>query len=638
MPIQAKEATSFTKQVNDAYLKALPFDNTQDFEDAKRGFIATVEGDGIRGADGHLIWDVKAYAYQTEDAPCPDTVNPSLWRQARLNNIHGLFKVMDGVYQVRNLDMANMTIIEGDTGIIIVDCTTSSENAAAGLALYEQHVGKRDIKAICITHSHTDHYGGIAGLISAQDAVSGKIPIFAPNDFLFEVVSENAYAGNIMSRRTYDQYGTILPKSPKGQVDDGLGKAMGDRGTHSIYPPSHIIRQPVETHVLDGVTFEFMLTPHTEAPSEFILYFPEKKMLLPGEIVTHTFHNLYTLRGAEVRDARLWWKAVDKMIENYGERTDTICAVHHWPTFGHERSLHLLEVTRDSYKCLHDQCLRMMNQGLTMLEVAEEFALPDSLGHEWAMRGYYGSWSHSAKAVYQKYLGWFDMNPAHLHNLPPEDAAKKYVEAMGGEASVLAKTLEAFDKGEYRWAAELGNQLVFANPKNTQALNLVADIYEQLGYQCENGTWRCVYLMGATELRLAAEGKSANPTSSTISPALTDAMDDDMFFDFVALHLNAPRAKDKAITLQVAQTDKKTTWALQIKNGVLNFHQDKQYPQFDAMVQLSRDDFSRLILGMEKADELVNNGKITVEGDAAKVVEFFSLFDVFTLDINIMTP
>ncbi len=638
MSLQRKDATTYTKQANAAYLSQLPFDNKQDFEDSQRGFIATVEGDGVRGADGHLVWDLKGYAFEGINDPCPDTVNPSLWRQAQLNNIHGLFKIMDGVYQVRNLDMGNMTIIEGDTGIIIVDCTTANETAAAGLALYEKHVGKKDIKAICITHSHTDHYGGIAGLISAEDALSGRIPIYVPANFMFEVVSENAYAGNIMSRRTYDQYGTILEKGPKSQVDAGLGKGLGDRGTHSIFPPSHIIKEPVETHVLDGVTFEFMLTPHTEAPAEFILFFPEKKLLLPGEIVTHTFHNLYTLRGAEVRDARLWWKAVDKMIENYGDKTDIVCAVHHWPTYGHERSLHLLEVTRDSYKCIHDQSLRMMNQGLTMLEVAEEFSLPDSLGKEWAMRGYYGSWNHSAKAVYQKYLGWFDMNPAHLHPLPPEPAAKKYVEAMGGPAAVLAKTQAAFDAGEYRWAAELGNQLIFADPTNVPALTLQADIYEQMGYQCENGTWRCVYLMGATELRMAAEGKRAHPETSTINPALAGAMSDDMFFDFVALHLNTPRAANDLITLNVTQTDKKTTWALQIKNGVLNFHQDKKYPSFDAAVQISRDDFARLVLGMEKADVLIQSGKIKVDGNSAQVVRFFSLFDVFSLDINIMTP
>ncbi|MDV0446827.1 putative alkyl/aryl-sulfatase YjcS [Methanosarcinaceae archaeon Ag5] len=639
MTIQSKDATKFTKEANAAILKELPFDDKQDFEDAQRGFIATVQGDGIYNDKGdHLIWDLKSYEYQKIGAPCPDTINPSLWRQAQLNNIHGLFKVMDRVHQARNLDMGNMTIIEGDTGLIVIDCTTSDETAKACMKLYRDNVNKKPIKAIVITHSHTDHYGGIRGLISEEDVKSGKVQIYVPDNFLFEVVSENAYVGNIMSRRTYDQYGTILPKNAKAQVDDGLGKGMGSGGTHSILPPTYIVKKDVEDIVIDGVTFEFMQTPHTEAPSEMIMYFPQFKLLLPGEIITHTFHNLYTLRGTEVRDARMWWKSVDRMIETYADKTEVICAVHHWPTWGKDRCRAFLELQRDSYKYMHDQCLRLMNLGYTSLEVAEMMVLPDALGKKWAMRGYYGTWNHDAKAVYQKYLGFFDMVPANLHPLPPEDAAKKYVEFGGGSKAVLAKTKEAFDKGEYRWAAEIGNRLVFAEPKNVDALNMLADIYEQLGYQCECGTWRCVYLMGALELRLAAVGKSANPTTSTINPDLTNVMDDEMFFDFMAAHLNAPKVGDETIIIDFEQTDRKTTWALRIQNGVLNFHKDKKYPKFDAKVKLSRDDFSHLILGLDTVDGLVKKGNVKIDGDAKKVQRFFDVMDKFTLDINIMTP
>lgn len=635
-----KEATQFTKDYNKSFAENLPFDDVQDFDDAQKGWIATVDGDGLYNADGQLIWDLKSYEYQGEGAECPDTVNPSLWRQAQLNNFNGLFKVADGVYQVRNLDLANLTIIEGETGIIIVDCTSSNEAAKAGLELYRKHVdADREIKAICITHSHTDHYGGIGGLLTADQMKSGDIPIVVPQDYMLEVISENAFAGDIMSRRTYDQYGTILDHNPQAHVDTGLAKQMVNGASRGIVPPTLVIEQETETHEFDGVKIEFMLTPDTEAPAEYIMWLPDFKMLIPAELVNHTFHNLYTLRGAQARDARQWWMSIDKMIERYGSDVEVMCLVHTWPTWGNEACMHLLEVSRDGYKCMHDQCLRMMNQGLTMDEVAEEFVMPESLAKEWALRGYYGSWRHDAKGVYQRYLGWFDMNPSHLNNLPPEEAAKKYVEAFGGEDALLGLTKKAFDEGDYRWAAELGNHLVFANPSNNQALSLLADTYEQMGYQCECATWRCVYLMGAKELRVAIAGKSANPSASSVSAALADAMPDNLFFDFMALHLNAPRVGNDEIAIQVEQSDKQTTWALRIKNGVLNFHQDKQYPSFDAKLTLKRDDLSQIIIGNKTIGDFIGDGTVAVDGDAEKVKTFFSYFDVFHVsDINVMLP
>lgn len=637
MVIRSKGATSFTKKVNDGFLKELPFDDVRDFEDAKRGFLGTIEGDGIYHEDGHLVWDIKAYDFENTDV-CPDTVNPSLWRQTRLNNIHGLFQVNDRVFQIRNLDIANMTIIEGSTGIIVIDCMTADESAKAALDLYYKHRGVRPIKAVVITHSHADHYGGVLGIVDQKDVASGRIPVYVPDDFLFEVMSENAYAGNIMSRRTYDQYGTILPKGPTGQVDLGLGKSMTVGGTHSMVMPSKVITDDIKRHTMDGVTMEFMLTQDTEAPSEFVIYIPEMRLLITSEIVTHTFHNLYTLRGAEVRDARLWWRSVDRMIQRYGYRTDVICAVHHWPTWGQERCLRLLETHRDSYKYIHDQSLRLMNLGYTSIEVAEMMELPPSLGKEWAMRGYYGTWNHGAKAIYQKYLGWFDMNPANLHPLPPEEAAKEYVEFGGGPEEVLSKVKNAYRKGKYRWAAEAGKHLVFAYPENKDALNILADTYEQLGYQCECGTWRCTYLMGAMELRMAAIGQNPSPQTSTVSPALTNVMDDDMFFDFMALHLNGPKAQDEMILIELEQTDRRTKWSLKVKNGVLNFHQNKKYAEFDAHVRLERDDLSHLVLGLKDVDELVRERKMRITGNVEKVRRLFELMDVFTLDMNIMIP
>lgn len=408
-----KEATEFTKKHNESFGDNLPFDDTADFEAAQKGWIATVDGDGLYNADGKLIWDITGYEYQ-QDSERPDTVNPSLWRQAQLNTYNGLFKVMDGVYQVRNLDLANMTIIEGETGLIIVDCTSSNEAAKASLELYHKHVdANREVKAVCVTHSHTDHYGGLPGVLTREQVASGKIPIVVPENYIQEVAKENAYAGDIMSRRTYDQYGTILDKNAQAHVDTGLAKQMVNGASRGIYPPNNVITDDVATMTLDGIEFEFMLTPNTEAPAEFILWIPSKKLLIPAELVNHTIHNLYTLRGAQARDARQWWKCIDRMITRYCDQIETMCLTHTWPTWGHDECVRLLEVQRDGYKCIHGQCLRMMNQGLTMNEVAEQFEMPEPLANEWSLRGYYGSWKHDCKGVYQFYLGWFDMNPAH---------------------------------------------------------------------------------------------------------------------------------------------------------------------------------------------------------------------------------
>ncbi len=631
-----KDATEFTIKENKKFL-SLPFNDKTDFEDSQKGFLGTLEK-GILDDDGKCVWNLDAYNFQGIDDPCPDTVNPSLWRQSQLNHIHGLFEVVEGVYQLRNLDTANMTIIESENGIIVIDCMTAVESARAGLELYFEKRGKKKVQAVVITHSHTDHYGGIRGIITEEDIANG-VKLYVPDGFVFEVMSENAYAGNIMSRRVANQYGTLLPINEKSHVDIGLGKTMKHGGHTSLLKPTNIIKEDGK-EVIDGIEFEFAMTPNTEAPAEMIMYFPQFKMLLPAEIVTHTLHNVYTLRGAQIRDVRLWWKAIDMMIERFGDKIDTICAVHHWPTWGNERCIKMMENQRDTYKYVHDQSLRLANHGYTMLELSDMMELPESLGNNWYARGYYGTLSHDVKSVYNKYLGWFDMNPANLNPLAPEDVAKEYVEFAGGFDSAYEKVKNAFEEGKYRWAAEAGKHLVFADPTKEKYLLLLADIYEQLGYQCEAGTWRCIYLSGSFELRLAAEGHPFAPKNTTVTKDLLDVMDDDMFFEFIASHLNAPNLGDEVITIEVEQDNNGTVnnFGLLAKNGVLNFHENKKYENTDAKVALTRDDFSQLVLGDKTVDEAVKNGDISIEGDQSKVSHFFDLIDKMTLDVNIMIP
>lgn len=600
--------------------------------------LGTVPAPGITNANGDVVWSVEKFAFEGIDAECPDTVNPSLWRQAKLNNVYGLFEVTEGVYQVRNLDLANMTIIESDTGIIIIDTTSTVEQSKAALELYYSIRGEKPVKAVLITHSHVDHYGGLAGVVSQADIDSGKVPLYVPDGFLFEAISENAYVGNIMSRRMYNQVGIILPADPKGQVDEGLGKGGALNGEVSLLVPSHIIKEKRETHVIDGFEIEFMLVPGTEAPAEMIMYMPSKKILLPAELITHNLHNVLTLRGALVRDTRLWWQAIDDMLQIYGDKTEIICAVHHWPTWGHDRCIELMEVQRDTYKYMLDQTLRLMNLGYNMVEIAEMMELPPKLGNHWSMRGYYGTLNHDVKAIYQRYLGWFDMNPANLHPLPPVEQGKAYVEFGGGSEAVLAKVKAPYENGEYRFGAEIGKHLVFAEPDNKEAMLILADIYEQMGYQSEAGTWRDTYLMGALELRAATVGKCITPPLSTLGVNSLNAIEDYMLFDFLSMLIVGPKMMDKPMNFKLVQSDRKSTYALELNNGVLIFHENKELPNVDATITLNRNELSLLTLKTVKPSELIASGKMSVEGNTDMVEEFFTGLDEFTLDINIARP
>lgn len=450
---QSKDAEPASRAVNDTFLKVLPFSDRADFEDAKRGFIATLPDGVIPGIGDKPAWDTKPYEFLKSDT-VPPTVNPSLWRQAQLNAINGLFKVSERVYQVRGLDLANLTIIEGDSGLILIDPLLSNETAKAALDLYLKNRPAKPVAAVIYTHSHADHFGGAKGVISEDDAKQGKVKVIAPDGFMEHAVAENVIAGNAMSRRAQYQFGSALPVGDRAQIDTGLGKALS-KGTISLIPPNDIIKQSYETRTIDGVEIEFHLVPGSEAPSEMIMYFPQFKLLNMAEDATHNMHNLYTLRGAEIRDGRLWSRYIGEAIVRYGDKTDIVIAQHHWPMWGNERIVVFLKKQRDLYKFIHDQTVRLLNHGLTSTEIAERLKLPPSLANDWASRGYYGTLSHNAKAVYQFYLGWYDANPADLNPLPRAEYAKKQVEYMGGAEAAIKRAREDFKSGQYRWVASV---------------------------------------------------------------------------------------------------------------------------------------------------------------------------------------
>jgi alkyl sulfatase BDS1-like metallo-beta-lactamase superfamily hydrolase len=629
---QSKDAEPATRAANEAFATSLPFADTRDFEDASRGLIATIPDGFIPGAAQRPTWNMKAFAFeQTPEAP--PTVNPSLWRQARLNAIHGLFKVVDRVYQVRGYDISNMTIVEGDSGLIVIDPLLARESAKAALELYFQNRPRKPIVAVIYTHSHVDHFGGVKGIIDEADVRAGKVKIFAPDHFMDYAVSENVIAGNAMSRRSWYMYGVFLPPGERGKVDSGLGKQVAS-GTITLIPPTDIIGKEYETHTIDGVEIEFHLVPNTEAPAEMIMYFPQLRVLNAAEIATHNMHNLYTLRGAEVRDARIWSAYLGEALERWGEKSDVVIAQHHWPIWGTERVQDFLAKQRDLYKFIHDQTVRLFNHGYLPAEISETLKLPASLANEWYSRGYYGTLSHNAKAVYQRYLGWYDANPANLSPLPAVERARKTIEYMGGADAVLKRAREDFKAGNYRWVASVASDLVFANPANRDARDLMADAFEQLGYQAEAGTWRNAYLTGAMELR------SGVPKSGfgTLNPDLIRGINLDLLFDFLAVRLNADRADGKKMAINWTFPDVGEKIALNLDNSALTHVSGKLAAKADASFTLSRATLDGVLLKQRTFVDAVKAGDVSVEGDPRKLGELLGMLDEFTPDFPIVEP
>ena len=630
---QAKPSEPSTLRAHAALAKTLPFADRQDFEDAMRGFVDTVPDATVRTADGRRsVWSMKPYEFLGSDRPA-DTVNPSLWRQAQLNAIHGLFRVGERIYQVRGFDLANMTIVEGDDTLIVIDPLLTTETARAALALYHAHRPRKPVGTVIYTHGHVDHFGGVRGVIDEDDARAGKVHVIAPAGFMETAVAENILAGNAMNRRAQYQFGTYLPPGTTGQVDTGLGKALA-RGTVSLIAPTSSVVERVEQRDIDGVRFEFRLVPGSEAPAEMLVYLPQFRVLNMAEDITHTMHNLYTLRGAEVRDGNLWSKYIDEARVACGERTDILIAQHHWPVAGNARVVSLMKQQRDMYKFIHDQSLRLLNRGHTADEIAETLRMPASLDHVWSARGYYGTLRHNAKAVYQKYLGWYDANPANLDPLPPVESARKTVAYMGGADAVLARAREDFEKGEYRWVASVMNDVVHADPSNRAARELGADALEQLGYQAEAGTWRNAYLVGAMELR---DGVPKNPAAGGANGDMLKAVGNDLFFDFLGVRLDAAKAEGKHLVINWVFTDSRDQVVLTLENSALT-HVAGRQADADATVRVSRAVLDAITLEQTGVQAALLAGDLEIEGDRGKLAELMGMLDSFRPTFPVVEP
>ena len=631
------DATEATRKANLDARENTGFDweDRRDFDFANRGFIARLEDPVIRNESGLVVWDMARYAFLDEENP-PDTVHPSLWRQARLNMAHGLFKVTDRVYQVRGHDLSVISFIEGDKGWIVIDPLISAECAKASIDLLQENVGPRPVTAVIYTHSHVDHFGGVKGVVSDEQVKSGDVKILAPEGFLEAAVNENLMAGSAMGRRAGYMYGSVLPRNDRGQVDAGLGKTTSS-GTITLIEPTEYIAETGKKLKVDGVQMVFQVTPNTEAPAEMNFFFPGMNALCMAENCSHNLHNLLTLRGAQVRDARAWAHYLGEAIELFGDSSELVFTSHHWPVWGHSELVEYLSRQRDMYRYLHDQTVRLMNKGYTGIEIADMIELPPSLAREWYNRGYYGSVSHNVKAIYQKYMGWFDGNPANLDALPPVEAGAKYVEFMGGADELLAKAKESFEAGEYRWVAQVVNHLVFADPDNEKAKGLQADALEQLGYQAENATWRNFYLTGALELREGVKTPEASFMGSNTD--IVASLSPEMIFDFMAVNVDAEKAEGKSVEMNVDFTDSGRNFVLTLENSVLNHVETAASPGAKVTLRLSFAAFcGALISGAEGMKAQLASGAISVEGDGAALVELFSVIEKPGYWFDIVTP
>ncbi len=626
-------ATTATRAANAALVDRLPFESTTDQGLAERGFIPPLCAP-VTTADGRPVWD--SHRFDFVEGEAPDTANPSLWRQERLNGIGGLFEVVDGIYQVRGLDLSNISFVRGETGWVVLDPLITAEVAAAALELVNTHVERRPVTAVVYSHSHADHFGGVRGVCSPEDVAAGRVRIVAPEGFTFEAVSENVMAGNAMTRRASYMYGNLLPPSPTGQIGAGLGKTTST-GTFGLLEPTDLIGHGDTSIVLDGVELRTLYTPDTEAPAEFVFLLPAWRALWTAEVVTHVQHNLYTLRGAQVRDALGWAKAIGTMIAHFGAETDLLFASHHWPTWGHEEALALLRSQRDTYRYLHDETLRRANHGGTMLEIAEDLELPPALARTWSSRGYYGSVNHNVKAIYQRYLGFFDGNPATLHPHPPVEAARRYVTYMGGAEAILERARTDHEAGDDRWVAEVVKHVVFADPDNLEARELLADAFTQLGYRAESGPWRNFYLTGAKELR---DGVLVLPTPTTSSPDVIAAMPTTLILDYLAIRLQHPEAHDLSGSILLSLSDVGERHLLELSNGVLHNRTvaDGEEVATDVTITTSRARLDALLAADDPASALTLGEGITIEGDASPLLAVFDRLDQFPFWFDIVTP
>jgi alkyl sulfatase BDS1-like metallo-beta-lactamase superfamily hydrolase len=632
----AKPATETTKEANAAVLKELPFNNKQAFEDSARGFIDPLDNNGlVKNDKGGIVFDLSRYKFLAGDKPSPDTVNPSLWRQAQImSHYTGLFEVTDHIYQVRGLDISNITFIEAPEGVIVMDPLASAESAKAALKLYREHRGNKPIVAVIHSHSHIDHYGGVMGVVSHQDIESGKVKIYAPEGYTEAALNESVIGGNRQTRLSGYQYGMLVEDGPQGTMTSGLGLGPS-KGTVTFAVPTNVISKPFQKETIAGLEIEFLLAPDTEAPAEMFFYIPKYKALSTAEDAVHTLHNVYSLRGAKVRSAYNWAKYLREANDTWGDKAEVLYAPHHWPIWGKERISEHLTKQSAAYKYINDQSIRLANSGYDMVEAAEMLQLPEELQSEWGLRGYYGTVNHDVKAAIDKQFGWYNGNPATLHPLPRVEAAKKYVEYMGGADAIVQKAKADYDKGDYRWVMQALMQVVYADPGNMAARNLMADASEQLGYQSEAGTWRGWYLSAAKDLR---EGVKPMQVVTFASPDTVAAMPLELFFDYLSIRLDGPKAEGKTIKLNLALPDTKDKYLLVVQYGVLQYHKDQQAKDADASLTMDRSTLNEIIGGKLKVEQGVTNGKIKLDGDPKKFEEFVSLLDTFDPWYQVVMP
>ena len=624
-------ASEFTIASNKTFADNLDLDNQQDFKDARRGMIAEAPNTALISKSGVQVWDAGAYDFIQGEAP--DTVNPSLWRQAKLNNIRGLFKVDEGIYQLRGFDLANTSLIKGDTGWILVDPLTTMETTEAAMAFAEQHLGDIKLTGVIFTHSHIDHFGGVLSLINSQQAADNNVPIIAPAGFMEESTSENIIAGPAMTRRGVYMFGNSLPRSAEGHVDAGLGKQV-IYGSTSILQPTLVIDEPEMALSIDGVEFEFYNMPGSEAPAELTFYLPEHKAFCGAEVLSHVMHNVLTLRGAKVRDALLWSDYIGQSIDRL-DQVEVFFNSHHWPTWGHDRIITQMEQQQDMYKFTHDQTVRLANLGYTPSEIAERLKLPKSLAGNFHLRGYYGTLSHNSKAVYQHYFGWYQGNPAQLNPLPPEQSSVRYVEFMGGAEAILHKASESMQRGEYRWVAEVLNHLVFAQPDNDAALQMLAYAYRQLGYQAESGPWRDIYLSGALELQSESREQFYDPG---LARAFVQQVPLMQFMKALSVRLDAEKAEAELLVINMLFTDQQQNFVLTVRNSVLHYQQLPAANNADASIALTKNLFVDLLLGQVGIQQLLTTDELQVDGSVLKLLKFFSLLGESNDNFNIVTP
>ena len=630
----ARDAEPATRAANAAMAARLPFADTGDFEAASRGLIAPVPEGVVRADSGTVLWNLSEYAF-IDGALAPATVNPSLWRMARLNLANGLFKVAERVYQLRGFDIANLTVIEGETGLILIDPLTVAEAARAALKLYYAHRPRKPVVAVIYTHSHIDHYGGVRGVIDEADVKAGKVKVIAPDGFMEAISAENVLAGLAMNRRAQFQFGPLLPRGPRGQVDAGLGKGVA-RGTPGLIAPTQLIAQPVEEHTIDGVKIIFQLAPETEAPAEMHMFYPELGVLNMAENACPLLHNFIPLRGSVARDPRIWAKYIGDAIRLYGPGTEVMIGQHHWPTWGRDAVIDYLEAQRDVYKHIHDQTLRHMMKGWRPAEIAEAIDLPPGLSDRWSVRGYYGTVSHNVKAVYQRYLSWYDGNPCNLHPLPPAPAARKFVEYMGGAAAAIARAKADFAKGEFRWVAQVMKEVVYAEPDNKEARALCADALEQMGYQAESATWRNAFLYGAQELR---HGVFKMPARIAIGADTLAGLSTDAFFDAMAIRLDPQKAADQSMVVNWRFTDRGEMLVLTLGHCTMTHRLGEWSDSANASIITTRAVLDSIVLGKRPIQDAVREGLIKIEGDPTRLAVLFAALDPpANLMFDILTP